>query len=347
MSHDVVRLPGRFSLRVGPVSLVVRRRSAVTAGALLLVLLGAITLSVCVGDTYVTFADAVTAMATGGTGHERLINVLRLPRVVLAVAAGVAFGLAGALIQSVARNPLASPDVIGVSQGAGLAATIALTTGAGFGLLLPVSLVGGLAAAALVLYLGAKHGLAAHRFVLAGIAVAVILKSLIQIVMLAAPAIDAQRAQIWLVGTFAGRGYFEAAVIGIAVAVCLPVLVWAGKAADTTALDDDTARGLGVRVTARRTLLAVLGVVLAAVATASVGAVDFVALVAPQLARRLTGTERPPLWCAALTGAVLTVTADWLGRNVFGSYDVPAGVLTAALGGPFLIYLLIRRRRSS
>lgn len=340
-------LPGRATLRIGPMSIVIRKRPAAVAAALSIALLAAIALSVCIGDSYITLPDALATITGGDTGYERIINILRLPRTLLAVVAGAAFGLSGALIQAVARNPLASPDIIGVTQGAGLAATITLTAGLGFGLLAPLSLIGGALAAALVMALGAKHGLSAQRFVLAGVAIAVIIKSFTQMFMLAAPAADAQRAQIWIVGSLAGRGYHEALVIAAVLVACLPVLLWAGKALDSSALDDDTARGLGVRVTGRRFGLAGLGVILAAVATAHVGAVEFVALVAPQLARRLTRTERPPLTSAALAGAVLTVLADWLGRTAFGTYQLPAGILTAALGGPYLIFLLVRRRKAA
>lgn len=340
-------LPGRWRLRLGPVAIPVRRRSVLATAALLAALLGAIALALCVGKTYITLPDVLATVAGGDTGYQRTVNVLRLPRTLLAVVAGAAFGLAGALIQAAARNPLASPDVIGVTQGAGLAATIAITAGLGFGALAPLSLAGALAAAALVLVVGAKHGLAANRFVLAGIAVAVIVRSFTQIVMLSAPAIDAQRAQIFLVGSLAGRGAAEAVTIAVVLAACVPLLLWASQALTTTALDDDTARGLGVRVTARRVVLTVIGVVLAAVATSNVGAVEFVALVAPQLARRLARSERPPLWSSALAGATLVVLADWLGRTAFGDYQLPAGVLTAAVGGPYLIVLLLRRRRTS
>jgi iron complex transport system permease protein len=123
------------------------------------------------------------------------------------------------------------------------------------------------------------------------------------------------------------------------------VLLWAGWALDSSALDDDTARGLGVRPVARRIGFAVAGVLAAAMATAQVGAVDFVALVAPQVARRLARTERPPLLCAALVGAVLVVLADLAGRRLFAPTQLPAGVLTAAIGGPYLLFLLVRGRR--
>jgi iron complex transport system permease protein len=335
-------LPGRTILRSGDLSITVHRRSALVCALLLIALLGAVTAALCLGDTYITFADTIATL-TGTTGYDRTIEVLRLPRTVLAVAAGAALGIAGALIQSVARNPLASPDIIGVTAGAGLAATFALTTGLAYALLAPAALTGGLAAAALVLLAAARGSLSAPRFVLAGVAVAVLLKSGTQILLLAADAIDAQRAQIWLIGTLAGRGWTEAAFLGAFLLLALPALVWAQRALDTTDLDDPTATGIGVRVTRQRIALAVLGVVLASAAVAQVGAVEFVALAAPQIARRLARTSRPPLLASALTGAVLLVLADWIGRTAFGDYQMPAGVLTAALGGVYLIYLLLTK----
>ncbi|MBO3733265.1 FecCD family ABC transporter permease [Glycomyces niveus] len=335
-------LPGRTVLRSGDLSITVHRRSALVCALFLIALLGAVTAALCLGDTYITFADTIATL-TGTTGYDRTIEVLRLPRTVLAVAAGAALGIAGALIQSVARNPLASPDIIGVTAGAGLAATFALTAGLAYALLAPAALTGGLAAAALVLLAAARGSLSAPRFVLAGVAVAVLLKSGTQILLLAADAIDAQRAQIWLIGTLAGRGWTEAAFLGAFLLLALPALVWAQRALDTTDLDDPTATGIGVRVTRQRIALAVLGVVLASAAVAQVGAVEFVALAAPQIARRLARTSRPPLLASALTGAVLLVLADWIGRTAFGDYQMPAGVLTAALGGVYLIYLLLTK----
>jgi iron complex transport system permease protein len=304
-------------------------------------------LSLSLGNPYVSAADVLRSLSGAGTPYDLVVLELRLPRLVLAAVAGAAFGIAGTLIQSVSRNPLASPDVIGITQGAGLAATVALTTGAGAAIVAPSALAGGLLAAAAVLALGSRHGLAAQRFVLAGVAVAFALRALTEVVMLSADPIDGLRAQIWLIGTLAGKGWAETAYIAATLAALLPVLFWAGWALNSAALDDDTARGLGLLPVARRVGLATTGVVAAAMVTAQVGAVDFVALVAPQLARRLVRAERPPLLCAALVGAVLLVLADLAGRRLFAPVQLPAGVLTAAIGGPYLLFLLVRGRRRS
>jgi iron complex transport system permease protein len=338
---------GRSLVRIGLASLLVRRRSALVAAALAVALAVAAVLSLSLGTPFVAAADVLRSLSGAGTPYDLVVLDLRLPRLVLAALAGAAFGVAGTLIQSVSRNPLASPDVIGITQGAGLAATVALTTGAGAAVIAPSALVGGLLAAAVVLMLGSRHGLAAQRFVLAGVAVAVALRALTEVVMLSADPIDGLRAQIWLIGTLAGKGWTEAAYVAVTLVVLLPVLVWAGWALNSTALDDDTARGIGLRPVARRVGLAATGVIAAAMVTAQVGAVDFVALVAPQLARRLVRAERPPLLCAALLGAVLLVLADLAGRRLFAPTQLPAGVLTAAIGGPYLLFLLVRRRRAA
>ncbi|SCE91836.1 FecCD transport family protein [Micromonospora haikouensis] len=219
---------GRSLLRLGPLRVPVRRRPVLVAAALVGLLVAAGLLSLSLGTPYVATPDVLRALAGAGTPYDLVVLDLRLPRLVLAAVAGAAFGVAGTLIQSVARNPLASPDVIGITQGAGLAATVALTSGAAAVLVAPAALLGGLAAAVVVFALGARHGLAAQRFVLAGVAVAFGLRALIEVVLLTADPIDGLRAQIWLLGTLAGKGWTEAAWIAATLLALLPVLLWAG-----------------------------------------------------------------------------------------------------------------------
>ncbi|NUR72890.1 MAG: iron ABC transporter permease [Hamadaea sp.] len=300
----------------------------VAAGA---VLAGAMALSVSVGE-----ADLPWSLALD----------LRLPRTALAAVSGALFGIGGALIQSVTRNPLASPDVIGVTQGAGLAAVIAVTAGLPYALVAPTALAGGLLAAAVAFLLGARSGFTANRFVLGGVAIAFALRAGIEITLTTADAIDAQRAQIWLLGSLNGLGWAEATPLAITLVVALPLLAMAAWALRTSALDDDTARGLGARPVGVRAAAGALGVVMAALATATVGAVDFVALVAPQTAQRLARTERPPIALAGVVGAALVVVADLVARRLLAPTQLPVGVVTAAIGGPFLIFLLLRARRA-
>ncbi|GAA4587127.1 iron chelate uptake ABC transporter family permease subunit [Planotetraspora phitsanulokensis] len=333
---------GRVVASAGPLTFVLRRRAAAVFLLLLALTAVAVVLSLGVGSTFVAPADVVRALAGDGP-FTVVVQDLRLPRIVVALTVGTLLGLSGALLQAISRNPLASPDVIGVSQGAGFAATVVMSTDLGAAWLGPFALLGGLAAATLVFTLSWRYGLAARRFVLCGIAVALATKALTEIFIVGADAIDGQRAQIWLAGSVAGTGYPEARILLIPLLVLLPVLLWAGRAMDTTALDDGVARGLGVRVTQRRLLLGVVAVVLAALAISQAGAVDFVALAAAQLARRLVRAGRPPLACSAVAGALLTVVADLIARTAFAPVQLPVGVLTAVLGGPYLLWLLVRR----
>ena len=346
VTHGVTAPPhpaaGRTVVAAGPVTFVLRRRAA-GVGLLLATLIAvAVTVSLGVGSTFIAPGDVVRALAGQGP-FTVVVQDLRLPRIVVALSIGALLGLSGALLQAVSRNPLASPDVVGVSQGAGLAATIVMSAGLGTAWLGPAALLGGLAAAAAVFAVSWRYGLAAHRFVLSGIAVALVMKSLTEVFIVAAEPADGQRARVWLAGSVAGTGYAEARILLIPLLVLLPVLLWAGRAMDSTALDDEIAVGLGVRVARRRLSLGVVAVLLAALATSQAGAVDFVALAAAQLARRLVRAERPPLACSALTGALLTVVADLVARTAFAPVQLPVGVLTAVLGGPYLLWLLVRR----
>ncbi|WP_026411807.1 FecCD family ABC transporter permease [Actinomadura oligospora] len=340
-----VRHPGAGVLVVGfgPVAVTVRRRALVFGVVLAVLTAVAALASLAIGSTFVAPADVLSAL--GGEGPASLIvQDLRLPRVEVGLAVGALLGVSGALLQSVTRNPLAGPDVMGVTQGAGLAATAVMTAGLGASWLGPAALLGGLAAAAAVFAFAGRTGLTANRFVLSGIAVALALRALTEVFIIGSDPADGERARVWLSGSLAGLGQRETLTLLVPLLVLSPVLFWAGRALDTAGLDDDLARGLGVRVGARRLLLGAVAVVLAALATSQAGAVDFVALAAPQLARRLLRSDRPPLLCAALTGALLTVVADLIARTAFAPVQLPVGVLTAALGGPYLLWLLVRRK---
>ncbi|GCD35539.1 ABC transporter permease [Streptomyces chrestomyceticus JCM 4735] len=253
--------------------------------------------------------------------------------------------MAGALIQTVARNPLASPDVIGITQGASALTVGAMTYGITSYAVLPyLSVAGGVLAAALGYVFAWRGGLHATRFVLIGIGFAVALRSVTQLFLTKGDYTVAQQAQVWLTGSLNGRGWAEAAPLGWALPALLPAVLWAARAQRTVTMDDGTATALGVRLNRTRLGLAALGVVLASMATGAAGPVDFVALLAPQTARRLTRTAQIPLLCSALLGAVVVVLGDLLARKLLAPTELPVGVLTAAVGAPYLIRLIIRGR---
>lgn len=333
-------------LRHRRLSLLLHRRSAATAALLLALLGGAMTLAVCVGQAYVSPAEVWHILRGDPSPYTLVISELRLPRVVLGAIVGAALGLAGALVQTVTRNPLASPDVIGVGHGAAAATVLALATGitASPGALPVVSVAGGLAAAALVYALAWRRGMQASRFVLTGVGIGVALSAVVQLYLTESELAAAEQIKLWLTGSLNGRGWEQAGPLGGVLLLSLPALVWASRAMRPLGLDNDTAAGLGVRVQRTQLALTVLGVVLAATATGAAGPIGFVALTAPQLARRLTRTPQLPLLNAALTGAIILVTADLAARTALPPLEIPVGALTALVGGPYLLWLLAQDR---
>ncbi|KAF4409961.1 MULTISPECIES: FecCD family ABC transporter permease [Streptomyces] len=339
------RPAGYALLSAGPASFLVHRRSAAVTGVLALLLAAACLAYLCLGETTASPAGAVRAAFGLPSDDAFVVGVLRLPRMVVGLLVGVAFGIAGGLIQTVARNPLASPDVIGISQGASAVTVGAMTFGVTSYAVLPyVSIAGGLAAAALVYVFAWRGGLQAARFVLIGIGFAVALRSLTQLFLTEGDHLIAQQAQVWTTGSLNGRGWGEAATLGWTLLALLPAVLWAARAQRRVALDDDTATALGTGLGHTRLGLVLLGVVLASVATGVAGPVDFVALLAPQIARRLTRTAQIPLLCAALTGALIVVAGDLLARTLFSPTELPVGVLTAAVGAPYLMWLIVQDR---
>lgn len=339
------RPAGYGVLRAGRASFLVHRRSVWVAGILALLLALTCVAYLCVGESLVSPAEALKVVLGLPSPDELVVGTLRLPRMVVGLLVGAAFGVAGALIQTVARNPLASPDIIGISQGASALTVGAMTFGITSYAVLPyVSIAGGLLAAALVYVFAWRGGLHATRFVLIGIGFAIALRSLTTLFMTKGDYLVAQQAQIWMTGSLNGRAWPEVQLLGGTLLILLPAVAWAARAQRTVSMDDDTATALGVRLGRVRLGLVLLGVVLAAVATGTAGPVDFVALLAPQVARRVTRTAQIPLVCSALTGAVIVVLADLLARRVFAPTELPVGVLTAAVGAPYLIWLIIRSR---
>ncbi|GAA4918413.1 iron complex transport system permease protein [Actinomycetospora succinea] len=345
---------GRRPLRLGPVSAVWRPRTAsvVLGAAILLVLVAAV--SIGRGEYSIAVPDVLRVLAGGGSrGETFVITQLRLPRVLCGALVGAALGVAGALTQGVARNPLTSPDVLGVTDGAGVAALLVIVLagsgGTAVGLLaavgLPIAaLIGGLLAAGLVVVLAFRQGLDAFRFILIGLAISVALVSVTSWLLVIANVQQASLALIWLRGSLNARGWEHVVPIAVVLVVVLPIAIALAFRLDALDLGDDAARGLGERVDRSRVMLLGLAVVLAASATAAAGPIRFVALVVPQVSVRLTGGSRPPLLASALAGALLVVAADLLARVALGG-EVPVGVVTVVLGAPYLLYLLVRRTR--
>ncbi|MBQ0986835.1 iron chelate uptake ABC transporter family permease subunit [Streptomyces sp. F63] len=333
-------LPG-VSLRYRP------RAVAAAAGCLLAALAGGV-LSVGTGDFPIGPVDVVRTLAGSGTpAQDFIVNELRLPRVIAALLAGAALALSGAVFQSVVRNPLGSPDLLGLTQGASTGALVVVITGGSSAALAGGAVAGGLLTGLLILALAWRQGPHGLRLVLIGIGVLAMLTGVNGYLLTRAKLMEASRAVLWLTGSLDGRGWPEVTPLLIAVTVLLPVTVTGcGRALRVAEMGDDAAHALGIRV--ERVRLAALGaaVALASFAAACAGPVAFVALTAPQLAKRLTKAPGPNLVPAACMGAALLVLADWTAQNAFGERQLPVGVVTGLLGGGYLVWLLARQRRA-
>ena len=344
----------RRTLRIGGLSATYRRRQLVVPVLVLLVLVLASAVSLGRGDFPISIAEVLRALVGLGDDTQRFIVLeLRAPRIAVAVLVGIALGVSGALIQTFARNPLASPDVLGVTGGAavGAVAVIVLGGSAAGGLLrelgLPAAaLAGALLMAGLVFGLAWNKGIDGYRLVLVGIGLSAMAQAVVQYLLTRSDIQDAAVANVWITGSLNGRGWDQALPLALALLVLLPAAVALSRALGVLQFGEETARALGVRVPLTQAVTVVVAVGLAAFAVSAAGPIQFVALVVPQIAVRLTGGSRPPLLAAGLVGALLVVVSDLIARTALPA-TFPVGVVTAVLGAPYLLWLLVRGRRLS
>ncbi|MEV5692816.1 FecCD family ABC transporter permease [Micromonospora globbae] len=337
----VLRTPGGLSLRFRPRALVVGAGCALLAAGLGV-------LAVAGGDYPMSPADVLRTLTGGGTpAEEFIIHELRLPRLVTALLVGAALALAGAVFQSLVRNPLGSPDMLGFTQGASTGALVVVVLGGSSLALSGAAVASGLATGLLVYALVARTGVHGYRLVLVGIGLNAILTGINGYLLTRAPLMDAARAVLWLTGSLDGRGWSDATPLLVVLAVLTPlVLLGCGPALRMMEMGDDTAAALGVPVRRLRLVLLGAAVLLVAFAAAAAGPVSFVALTAPHVARRLTRSPGPNLLPAMCVGATLLVGADLLGQRVFADHQLPAGAITGAVGGAYLVWLLAVERRA-
>ena len=322
----------------------VRRRTVIAVLAVLVVVL--FVTSLMVGKTFYPASDVLrVVLGEDVAGASFTVGRLRLPRATLAILAGLCFGLGGVTFQTMLRNPLASPDIIGISSGASAAAAFAIVTLSLGSRAVSVAIVAGLAVAILVYLLAYKGGVAGTRLILIGIGVAAMLDSMTAYVLSRAAEWDLQAAQRWLTGSLNGVSWSQALPVLAALVVLAPVLLAQSRNLSVTQLGDDTAAALGVRVNRTRLVLIVAAVGLIAFATAAAGPIAFVAFLSGPIAARLVGPSGSLLVPAALVGAVLVLVGDLVGQYGLGT-RLPVGVVTGVLGAPYLVYLIVRTNRS-
>jgi iron complex transport system permease protein len=336
-----IRTPGGLSVRLDARAASVVTLLAVAAAAVAVVLIGS-------GDFPMSFGDVTATLLGNGTpAQEFIVQDVRLPRVLVAVLVGASLALSGAIFQSLSRNPLGSPDVIGFSQGSTVGALTVIVLFSGDSLAVAGGAVaGGLVTGIAVYTLAWKRGVQGFRLVLVGIGVAAMLTAVIHFLITKANLVDATRATLWMTGSLDGRDWAQVWPLAGMCAVLMPVVFAHGRPLRMLEMGDDAAYALGVPVERTRVVLMGSGVLFIAVATAAAGPIAFVALSAPQLARRLTRSPGPNLAAAAVMGAALLLVADWTATNAFGDRMLPVGVVTAVLGGGYLLWLLVTERKA-
>jgi ABC-type Fe3+-siderophore transport system permease subunit len=322
-----------------------RRHPAVLMGSLgaLALLLSFYSLSV--GATPVSLGDVLRALV-GQTSNQasQIVIDFQLPRVLLCWLVGTALAVSGAVMQGVIRNPLAAPDIIGVTKGAGFAGMLLLLAIPGLPVLavVPAAFIGGVLAAGMVYLFAYRRGATPVRIALVGIAVSAAFEAGIRFLLVRNP-LDVSAALIWLTGSLFGRSMSSVYEILPWVLALVPLIVIWARRLDVLGLGDDLAAGLGEPVERTRRMLLFFAVALAASAVAVAGTIGFVGLIAPHMARRVFGGRHlASIPAAALFGVLLMLFADMLGRGLAPPLEIPAGLVTAVVGGPYFLYLLVK-----
>ncbi len=319
------------------------KRNALVNTALLGLLVLATIISLATGTVQVSLFDTLRALA----GHadpmtDFVINELRLSRVIAGLLSGAALAMAGCLMQTLARNRLATPGIIGIDNAA-TAFAVASVVGVGLSLApSAMALAGAAAATAIAFGLAGANGTRGYRFIVAGIGIGAIAGAVTQ-VMLSRVAIDAANAAYpWTVGSLNARSGQSVLVLGMGLAAGYLVLMSLSRALNTLQFTDAVAIALGTRLKATRIIGLGLSVMLTGLAVSVCGPVGLIALLAPELARALCRPGKVPLTAAALAGASFMLIADLLGRTLFAPLEIPVGIITAIVGSPYLLWILLR-----
>ncbi|WP_075895251.1 FecCD family ABC transporter permease [Actinomadura sp. CNU-125] len=338
----VLRTPAGVSLRYRP-------RALAVAGGCLVVALAVGVLLIGTGDFPMTPAEVIRTLAgRGGPAESLIVNEIRLPRVVTGLAVGAALGLGGAIFQSLTRNPLGSPDILGFTSGASTGVLVMIVLAGGGGVAVASgAAAGGIATGLLIYAVAGRDGAHGQRLVLVGIGTAAILTGVNGYLLTQAHITEAARAVLWLTGSLDGRDWADAAPVLVALAVLGPLVAVGceGARCGCWSWGSTPRTGSASRSSAPGMLMLAAAVLLTALAAAAAGPVAFVALTAPLLARRLTRASGPGLLPAMCMGAALLVAADWLAQNAFPGRQLPVGVVTGLLGGGYLVWLLVAERK--
>ncbi|WP_246945384.1 FecCD family ABC transporter permease [Bacillus pinisoli] len=346
--YQSIRLPK------GVASVLIDKRSMLITFTLLLVLLALMILSTGMGDMKLSPTQVINALLGKGTKIETLVvTSFRLPRILIALLVGVSLAVAGAILQGLIRNPLASPDIIGLTGGASVAVVLFLAVYSDTSNSLTISIkwlpvgafLGATITALLVYTLSWKNGVSPMRLVLIGIGISSLAQAITTLLMVMGPIYQASQANIWLTGTVYGSTWENVQILmPWSMLLIMAALIFARRL-NVSELGDAVAASVGTNVQSNRFLLLLIATGLTGGAVAFGGAIGFVGLMSPHISRKLVGSAFGALIpVSALVGAILVIVADLIGRTLFAPIEVPAGVFTAAIGAPYFIYLLYKSR---
>lgn len=338
--RTLIRLFGdRFSLRL-------HRRSLLTGLALLALILLVAIASLTSGSYPIPIPDALRALSGEGEDMVRTIVIeWRLPRVLLAILLGASLGMSGAIFQSLTRNPLGSPDIIGFAAGSYTGALIViLLLSGGYYETAAGAIIGGILTALAVYLLAWRNGMQGFRLIIVGIGISAMLSAFNGWMIKAADLNVALSAAIWGAGSLNGLGFDQLVPVAIVLIIIMPLTMLFARPMRQLEMGDDAARASGVNANRTRVSLMILGVALTAIVTAAAGPIAFISLAAPQIARRITRSAGVALIPSALTGSGLLIIADYAAQHAFAT-QLPVGIMTVSIGGVYFLTLLIREGR--
>lgn len=333
-------------LRLGRASIRVRPRLLIVGGIALVALIAVIMASLMIGTIRLGFDD-LAAVVAGEAKPSTTRSVLgrRLPRALTAAAVGALLGMSGATFQSLSRNPLGSPDIIGFTSGAATAAVFQIIVfGGGMLATAVAAVVGGMLTALAVYFLARRDGVTGGlRLVLVGIGVGAVVSAFSALLIARADVDDALVAQLWTTGSLLGRGWVHVALSCAVLAIVTPVLLRLGRSLALMEMGDEAAHSVGVPVERTRFAAMLIGVTAAAAATAVAGPIAFIAFASGHIARHLAPVPGVLVGLSAIVGAVLLTGADLLSQHLDVGLRTPVGLVTSVLGGMYLLWLLARR----
>lgn len=334
-------------VRVGTMSARASWRAIIVVTSLLTGAVVVAIVAVGIGKYTVAPADVLGVLVGTNTSFDRVVVLeWRMPRMLMALLIGAAFGMSGAIFQALTRNPLGSPDMIGINFGAYTGALIVIAgLGGGYYAVAAGALAGGLIYAVILYMLSYRNGLAGYRLIVVGIGMSAVVNSVNQWIIIKLDFHTAVTASVWEQGTLSGLGWSQVLPMTVSLVLVTAMLVALGPQLPVLQMGDDAAGALGVRPDRARSAYLVVGVGLVALACAAAGPISFIALAAPQIARRLTASPGVGLVPSAAMGALLLLISDVIAQQLFTDNELPVGAVTVSLGGVYLVYLLVTQAR--